>query len=392
MRKLRIVRIVTAAHVVPWHLHNTLTRIASDFEVCVIGQNVSMNRSSYVNIKFVDIDINRKRSYFSDVCALLKLCKFYFSYRPDIVHSIMPKAGLLSAIAGFVCRVPLRMHTFTGQTWIDKTGFLAWLYWMLDRLINMLNTVCLTDSFSQSEFLFRHKIYYVGRPLPVLSKGSLSGVDVTRFRFDVLEESALQVRTELGLSKGDFVFAFIARKTLGKGAVDILRAFALVRAAEPNAKLLYVGPDEDGVTARLRKTNCELFHDVVEVGQVTNHEVYLAITDVLCLPSYREGFGSIVIDAAALGVPAIGSRIPGLVDAIVDGETGLLCAAGDIDELARTMIRFIEDRKLQQIMGNRARQRVHDFFTADKLYGALKDFYILNVAKVAGDQGWPKTR
>ena len=390
VEKIKIARVVTAAYVVPWHLNNSISRMTADFEVFVLGQNVSRNTHMYPDIKFVDVDINRKGSYFSDVFALVWLCKFLILCRPDIVHSIMPKAGLLSAIAGFVCRVPIRVHTFTGQTWASKKGLSGRLYWMLDRLVNKLNTICLTDSFSQSEFLFGHKISHAGLPLPVLSKGSLSGVDVTRFRLDGLAESALQLRTELAIAKGDVVFAFVARKTREKGAVDILRAFARVRLAEPNARLLYVGPDEDGVAARLRETNPELFHDVTEVGQVTNHEVYLAATDVLCLPSYREGFGSIVIDAAALGVPTIGSRIPGLVDAIVDGETGLLCAAGDIDELAKTMIRFVDDRKLRQVMGSRARQRVDDFFTADKLYAALKDFYILNTAKVDKARTWPK--
>lgn len=374
--KLKVVRIVTASYVVPWHLNNTLSRMPADFEVCVVGHGVSKNKDSYPGVKFVDIDINRKTSLISDCLALLALCRFFLSYKPDIVHSIMPKAGLLTALAGFICRVPIRIHTFTGQTWVASTSLSCRFYYMLDRLINLLNTVCLTDSPSQSAFLLGHKISHSGRSLPVLSKGSLSGVDITRFDLSRFAESATQLRANLGLDKEHFVFAFIARKTRGKGAIDMLKAFSSVSSAFKNARLLFVGPDEDGEIERLHKTNPELFKNVVEVGHVSNHEVYLAITDVLCLPSYREGFGSIVIDAAAMGVPTIGSRIPGLTDSVVDGKTGMLFPAGNLTAMLKLMFTFIENPEMRQTMGVCAKARVDEFFTADQLYAALNEFYL----------------
>lgn len=374
--KLKVVRVVTASYVVPWHLNNTLKRMPADFEVCVVGQDVTKNKDLYENVKFVDIDINRKVNLVSDCLALFSLCKFLFSYKPDIVHSIMPKAGLLTALAGFICRVPIRIHTFTGQTWVGGRGVSQYLYYIFDRLINALNTVCLTDSFSQSAFLLSHRISNSGQPLPVLAKGSLSGVDVARYDLLKLRESASQLRTDLGISSEHFVFAFIARKTRDKGAVDILKAFSLVLHHNKRARLLFVGPDEDGEVERLRKFHPELFANVIDVGHVHNPESYLAIADVLCLPSYREGFGSIVIDAAAMGVPAIGSQIPGLTDAIADGQTGVLFQAGNLEELARVMLSFIENPKLRQLMGTRAQERVKEYFSADVLYGALKNFYL----------------
>lgn len=373
--KLKVVRVVTASYVVPWHLRNTLRRMPADFEVCVVGQDVSKNKDLYPNVKFVDIKINRKTSLISDALALIALCKFFFAYKPDIVHSIMPKAGLLTSLAGFICRVPIRIHTFTGQTWVAKAGLSRHFYYWLDRLINLLNTICLTDSPSQSAFLQKHGISSYGQPLPVLSKGSLSGVDITRFNLLSLTESANQLRASLGLGKEHFVFGFIARKTRDKGAIDVLKAFSSVSAIFQEARLLFVGPDEDGEIERLYKTNPELFVNVIDVGHVSNPEVYLAITDVLCLPSYREGFGSIVIDAAALGVPAIGSCIAGLIDSIENNQTGLLFPVGDVDELVKIMLTFVDDPSMRKAMGRSAKARVDEFFTADRLYTALKEFY-----------------
>lgn len=379
--KLKIVRVVTASYVVPWHLHNTLSRMSKDFEVCVVGHGVSSHAMAYPSVKFVDIEINRKVSLLSDIMSLFLLCKFLLSYKPDIIHSIMPKAGLLSAVAGFICRVPIRIHTFTGQTWVARAGLSRHFYYILDRLINSLNTVCLTDSFSQSEFLFEHKICYLGKQLPVLSKGSLSGVDVARFNLNLLSERADKLCANFGIGQSDFVFAFIARKTRDKGALDILKAFAVVSKSFENARLLFVGPDEDGEIESLRKVNPELFANVMDIGHVSNHEVYLAITDVLCLPSYREGFGSIVIDAAAMGVPTIGSKIPGLTDSVSDRQTGMLFPAGNIEELIRLMVEFLKNKEMCQVMGASAKSRVDEFFTADRLYAALKEFYLDSAKK-----------
>ena len=100
MPKLKVVRVVTASYVVPWHLANTLRRMPGDFDVTVVGQGVSANKDAYPSVHWLDIDLNRKISVIADLHSLWKLCRFFWAYKPDVVHSIMPKAGLLSALAG----------------------------------------------------------------------------------------------------------------------------------------------------------------------------------------------------------------------------------------------------------------------------------------------------
>lgn len=373
----KVIRVVTAPYIVPWHMANTLHRIGTDFDTTVVGQQVTFYAESYPDIGWIDINLTRRINILSDIRSLLALCRTYRRLKPDIVHSIMPKAGLLAAIAGFVCRVPVRIHTFTGQIWATQNGPARIFYYWIDKLINSLNTICLTDSPSQSAFLLIEGISAGEAPLPVLSKGSLSGVDMERFNATLLREPAAALRFQLGLRPDDFVFAYIARKSHDKGATDILRAFAVVKNQFSNARLLYVGPDESsGELERLRKTAPHLFDKVVDVGQVKNQEVYLAASDVLCLPSYREGFGSIVIDAAALGVPTIGSRISGLVDSVEDGVTGELFRCSDIDALTQVMSKFLRNPDKTKYMGARASSRVASYFTADLLYDALKSLYL----------------
>jgi glycosyltransferase involved in cell wall biosynthesis len=373
--KLKVIRIITGAINIPWHMDNTLTRISKDFDTIVVGDGVSNYSASYPDILFINLAIGRKPGLIADFSSLISLIKIFIEHKPDIIHSVFPKSGFLSAIAGYFTAVPVRIHTFTGQVWATRTGLSRILLKLVDKSIVYLNTKCFTDSPSQSLYLSTNNISYKGAPLPVLSKGSLSGVNLMKFDKDLLSVKCADLRNQLDIDESDFIFSFIARKTKDKGAIDVLLAFSKARRISNKCKLLFVGPDEDGEISRLKLVSPDLFLDVLEVGAVSNHEVYLGITNLLCLPSYREGFGSIVIDAAAMGVPTIGSRISGLTDAIEDGFSGLLFRPGDVDEISSVMLSLAADRNTCNLMGRQARYRVENFFTADHLYICLRETY-----------------
>ena len=380
--KLKVVRVVTIHECVPRYLKNTLERMPEDFDVCVIGQNVSRYRHDYPNVKWFDVDIKRNISLYSDIRALVALIIIFLIYKPDIVHSVMPKSGLLSALAGFFCRVPVRIHTFTGQVWTNKVGFFRSLLYYLDRIVNNLNTICLTDGPAQALFLFENKISKNGKPLRVLSKGTLSGINMNRFRLDVIGEKAEKLRKKLGVDASNVVFSYIARKNRVKGAIDMLMAFSNVSKRFPNARLLFIGPDEsEGEINALIKINPSLLNNVVNIGVVSDHEIYLAISNVNCLPSYREGFSTITLEAAALGVPTIGSNIPGLIDSIEDGNTGILFPVGDLEKLTQAMLSVLENPDKLMEMGQSAKRMVESNFTADQLYDALKVLYFSSSIK-----------
>jgi len=374
-RTLRVMRIVTASYVVPWHLGNTLKRMPKDFETYVVGQGVSAYRETYPGVRWIDLDLDRKVSILRDVWALVQLCLIVLLVLPDIVHSIMPKSGLLTALAGFMCRIPVRMHTFTGQVWATRTGLFRRIYYLLDRIVHALNTLCLTDSPSQSRFLYNHGFAHRAQPLPILANGSLSGVDLARFDPESLKDQATELRRELRVQESEFVFSYIARKSRDKGAFDLLQAFENVARENSGVRLLFVGPDESAGEVDVLVQRPVLARSVINVGQVSNHEAYLALSDVLCLPSYREGFGTIVIDAAAMGVPTIGTRIPGLIDAIEDGQTGILVPAGNVRALVETMKSVVSQPAKLLVMREQARQRTAKLFSADVVYSSLRNTY-----------------
>ena len=318
------------------------------------------------------IAIERRIAPWRDLQALMALYRLFRRRRFELVHSVSPKAGLLAMLAGRLARVPVRIHTFTGQVWVTRRGYARGLLKLLDRLIAVLATHVLVDSPTQREFLLAQRIVSAEKSR-VLGKGSVSGVDASRFRPAPQARAAL--RHELGYGDSDVVLLFVGRLNRDKGVIDLARAFARVTATAQNARLLVIGPDEDGIRSSIQASLVNAAAQTQFIAYTDRPEDYMAAADVFCLPSYREGFGTTIIEAAAAGIPAIGSRIYGVTDAIDDGVTGLLFDPGNIGQLADAMLRLVSNESLRREMGERARVRALRDFPAAAISAELMRFY-----------------
>lgn len=372
-----LIYVTTTERVVKWHLTNILKLEDPSFKLTVVADGASRLAESFPSVKFIDLKIARRPSLVSDIAALFRLIGIFKSLRPDIVHSLMPKAGLISAIASIIAGVPIRLHSFTGQVWLVFNGRLIGLYKLIDKIVLRMNTACLCDSPSQAETLKIAGIYSKAKGPFVIGAGSLTGVDVNRFRRFQSTDISLKIRLHLGLTKDTFVFSFIARKVAAKGAIDVLKSFNdfLSSNSGANAVLLFVGPTEDESVASLKVSQPVLFHNVVNLEEVDNVGELLSVTDVLCLPSYHEGFGSIVLDAASLKVPTIGYSCVGLVDAIVDGSTGILVTSGDIGNFTKAMTSLFLDESKRILLGENAYSRALRLFDHRIVTKQLFEFY-----------------
>jgi glycosyltransferase involved in cell wall biosynthesis len=321
------------------------------------------------DLTVITMNIPRKLEPWRDLNALFKLFLIFRKSSFDILHSTTPKAGLLCALAARMAKVPVRLHTFTGQIWTTRSGFTKSMLQFMDKIIVRLNTHCYTDSYSQLKLLVETGIA-TDNCISSYGSGSLAGVDLERFspnRFSEYERTKL--RNIIGLTEGAIVFTFVGRITRDKGVYELLSAFESIYAKYPKAELLMLGPVDDESGATFLDT-IEAEKNIHRLGYVSQPEEYLAISDVLCLPSYREGFGTVVIEAAAMGVPAIGTNISGLVDAIADGETGLLVPPRDIKSLAQAMETLVCDPGLLQQMKKAAKERCAR--ELDKLVGSAE--------------------
>lgn len=361
IKKKRICVVATVPVALKVFMVEHINRLAEKYSVTVMANAEPEQIYQFLDksIRFIPLPIQRKVSMFSDLVSLIKLFKIFTAENFDCVLSIMPKSGLLTMLAGYFARVPRRVHIFTGQVWYTKHGFSRFALKKLDQLLAFAATHLLADSPSQRDFLIEENVVKPAK-IEVLGQGSISGVDLARFKPDsVMRE---KIRRDLGLDDSALVFLFMARLTHVKGIVDLARAFTDVALSCPNAHLLVVGPDEEGVEYVVTELGLKFKGRCHRIGFTDNPEAYMAASDVFSLPSYREGFSLATIQAAGVGLPAIASRIYGLSDAVQEGKTGLLHQPGAIEEISAAMRVLYSDKGLRLKLAEAARQRAHTDF------------------------------
>jgi glycosyltransferase involved in cell wall biosynthesis len=318
------------------------------------------------------VGIVRPIAPWADIRALAELLRLFRRGRFRVVHSVSPKAALLAMVAARVAGVPIRIHTFTGQVWATARGWRRQLLKTMDRLIAACATHLLVDSHSQREFLLAEGVIPAARST-VLADGSISGVDATRFRPS--PDARRETRTVLRIAADATVCLYLGRLNRDKGVLDLVRAFNLASRRCRGLHLVIVGPDEGGFTEAITAAAGDAFDYLRIVPYTAVPEEYMAAADIFCLPSYREGFGTVVIEAAATGVPAVASRIYGLTDAVEDGRTGLLHEAGDVHGIARCIERLVADPEERARMGAYARERARTRFAQERITAAVCDYY-----------------
>jgi glycosyltransferase involved in cell wall biosynthesis len=284
----------------------------------------------------------------------------------------MPKSGLLSMLSGFFARVPVRVHTFTGQVWKNSTGAKRFALKTMDRVLTACATHILADSPSQKEFLINEAVVS-RKKITVIKDGSICGVDENKFYFD--EEARRDVRKTLCIASDDIVFLFLGRMKQDKGILDLARAFVSLCGRFGNVCLLLAGPDEENIKEKVLEICSQCADKVHVLGYTDEPAKYMSAADVFCLPSYREGFGLVIIEAAAVGIPSIGSRIYGITDTIDDGKTGFFFEPAASHDLMLKMSRFIEDPSLIKSMGERARANALERYSKEKVTSAMIDYY-----------------
>lgn len=372
---VRIARVSTVPYFVATQLKGQIDHLSAlGAEVVVVtSPGPELEIVAGENVIVETIEIPRSIAPFRDLVALLQLFRCFQRYRFTIVHSTTPKAGLLSSVAGVLSRVPVRLHTFTGQPWVSLTGPVRRLARGADWLIGRLSTRCYADSESQRDFLVAENVVPASK-IGVIGRGSIAGVDLKRFdpaRWSEGEKAAL--RRGLGLSESARAILFVGRITDDKGVRELLQAFDTLLHQDYDLDLLLVGPldtelgGKAGVDAEALAKLIRVHH----VGYTDCPERYMAISDFLCLPSYREGFGSVVIEAAAMGLPTLGTRIYGLSDAVEDGVTGILVPPRDVESLAGAMRVMLDDQSRLARMGEAARARCVEYFDAANVNSLL---------------------
>lgn len=323
------------------------------------------------------IPIARPIAPLADLVALWRLVALFLRWRPTLVHAHMPKGGLLGMIAAWLTRVPVRIYTIHGLIYVTRTGWRRKLLRFSERFSCRLAHRVLAVSPSLRELIISEKVCPAAKIL-VINHGSICGVNAEVF--DPTPGNRAAARTvlrELGIPDDAPVLGFVGRIVYDKGVSVLMDAWRELRDAFPTLHLLLVGEFEDHqpLEASLLRS-IEDDPRVHVTGWRDYPAPYVAAMTVMALPSFREGFGLALIEAAAMEVPTVASRIPGCVDAVVENETGLLVDPHDPPALAAAVGRLLENEPLRKRLGEAGRRRALSCFLPLDIYAGHVSEYL----------------
>jgi glycosyltransferase involved in cell wall biosynthesis len=315
----------------------------------------------------------RRITPLADLGAVAELIGIMRRERPLVVHAHTPKGGLLGMIAATLARVPVRIYQMRGLPVEGAVGLRRRLLWWTERVACSLAHQVICVSPSLRETAIREGISPPER-IRVLAGGSGNGVDAEgRFNPDkVGADARTEVRRRFGIPARATVIGFVGRIVRDKGMVELAQAWRGLRARNPDAHLLLVGPFEpqDPVPAETERTFRE-DERVHVAGEDWNTPPLYAAMDLVVLPTYREGFPNVPLEAAAMGLPVVATRVSGCVDAVEDGVTGVLVAAREVPQLEAALQAYLSDASLRERHGAAGRERVRRSFRQQVIWSSL---------------------
>jgi lipopolysaccharide/colanic/teichoic acid biosynthesis glycosyltransferase/glycosyltransferase involved in cell wall biosynthesis len=322
------------------------------------------------------VPIEREIAPLRDLQSLWNLWRLMRRIRPRLTNVSAPKAGLLGGLAAWLARVPCRIYTLRGLRLETARG---WKYhvlwaaeWLACRLAHRVVCVsgCLTRRLLEMRLASPEKLL-------VAASGSSNGVEVGHFApAPAMARRARKLRRRLGIPAGAAVLGFVGRLTRDKGIAELVAAYDHLRQTRPWMRLLLVGCFESGdpVPAAARDA-IERDPSILVTGFVDDPAPYYLLMDVVALPTHREGYPTVALEAAAARRPFVTTRVTGAADAVEDGKTGLLIPAGDASALAGAVASLLENPKLAAAMARRAQRRAMTEFSQDRVWKALEQIY-----------------
>lgn len=324
------------------------------------------------DVDIVCVPMAREISPLRDLGALVQLVWMLWKIRPHIVNVGSPKAGLLALLAAFFARIPVRIYTLRGLRLETTRGLTRRILSITERIASVCahRVICVSQSLCD-EFI-RQGLVTPSKAV-VLGAGSSNGVNAAEFEPTPSRRAeARNLREQLGIAPNEPVIGYVGRLTRDKGTADLVEAFQKLTNRIPNAWLILVGEFEAGDALDDATVGCIRTHPrIISVGFAGSVAPYYHMMNVMAFPSYREGFPNAVLEAQASGIPVVGYRATGVIDAITEGVTGRLIPVGAVTDLADALAEYLNNPDLAANHGIRGRQRVLNEFSNERVWDAL---------------------
>lgn len=351
-----------------------LSFLNKDFEVIAVsGQDDYLkNVATREGVRTEDVPMSRAIEPIKDLVSLIKLYRLFKKEKPLIVHSITPKAGLLSMTAAYFARVPIRIHTFTGLIFPYKSGILKLILLTLDKVTCKFATHIFPEGEGVKKDLIRYKV--TSKELRILANGNVNGIDTEYFNPQLFSDTEKQqLKTTLDLKNADFVYVYVGRLVADKGINELILAFTTISSQFQNCKLVLVGPYESDLDPLLPKTlqHIESNSAIICTGFQNDIRPYLAISDVFVFPSHREGFPNVLLQAGAMKLPCIVTDISGSNEIISEGYNGIIVNVNDAKMLVEKMLLVYNDVNLLNQLRLKTRENILNKYQQELVWNAI---------------------
>lgn len=301
-------------------------------------------------VKYYPISMKRGISL-GGIAACWKMCRFFRKEKFDLVQYSTPNAAFYASIASALAGIPVRLYCQWGMVFVGMQGIKRLIFKTIERLVCLLSTWIEPDSHGNLEFCRQQKLYSPAKS-SVIWNGSAAGVNLEKFDIAQKSDWRQKIRTEYNIDEKAFVYGFVGRINGDKGINELFTAFQQILRKHPQRYLMLVGnPEISGSVDPALYNWAQQSSQVLFCGYTDEVEQYLSAMDVYILPSYREGFGSGVIEAEAMGVPVIVTDIPGPTNAMLPNVTGLVVPKQDISALYESMMHLPAQTDLCKALG-----------------------------------------
>lgn len=324
-------------------------------------------------VPYHEVEIKREINIRSDLKSLLALIKLFRKEKPDIVHANTPKGALLGMLAAKLTGVKHRIYNVNGLRFETATGKFRTLLITMEKIACACATKVIPQSNGVADVLRKEKI--TGKPLKVILNGSGNGVDIKHFNPET-PEIAVKAKELKGGYNG-ISFVFVGRLVGDKGVNELVEAFSKLHKGIPDSRLYLVGGKEQNLdplkpeTLKLIDSNPDIF----AVGSQKDVRPFLKASDVFVLPSYREGFPNVVLEALSMGLPVIVSDVNGAPDAVKDGLNGFVIPKRDAESLYEKMKELAQNEELRLRLASNSRIFVSERFNRPDIWQATLNMY-----------------
>lgn len=325
-------------------------------------------------VSIISVPFKRTISLVNDLVSFIKLYLLFLREKPQIVHSITPKAGLITMLAARFAFVPIRIHSFTGLIFPTRTGLTKHILIFCDKIICWAATNIYPEGEGVKNDLINYRI--TDKEIKVIANGNINGIDCQYFsplRVNEADKSA--IKKKLGICKGDFIFLFAGRLVTDKGINELVLAFQ--KLEYENIKLVLLGDYEIDLdplsqqTLEVIKSNKR----IITPGFVNDVRLYFSISDVFVLPSYREGFPNVLLQAGAMDLPCIVTDINGSNEIIKNDFNGIIIPTHDVNALSDSMLALFQNKIYRSILSSNSRQHIFLNYNQEIVWQAIKNEY-----------------